>query len=184
MLVCVGILLLKPPGRREGARPVGSASADSLAIGCCSRIELAHARIDPLFRSGTAHDGPRHYDSVSGRGTPTSRQIGPSFGGSSASPQIATRGNVAVRGCTGHFGSPCATLGAERVQGLLSRERRSLVEPHARARQPPDPQTGPRLTRSPPGVPCPRAEGTAFGFALLSAKVTLPYTIGILRYVP
>ena len=136
MLVCVVVLVLKPPGRREGARGPSEARAQACIFGCCSRIALAHARIDPLFRSGTAHDGPRHYDSVSGRGTPTSRQIGPSFGGSSASPQIATRGNVAVPGCTGHFGSPCATLGAERVQGLLSRERRSLVEPRARARQP------------------------------------------------
>ena len=32
-------------------------------------------------------------------------------------------------GCTGHSGSACATLGAERVQGLLSGERRSLAAP-------------------------------------------------------
>ena len=68
MLVCVVVLVLKLPGRQEGARGPSEASAVLLAAGCCCRNELAHARIAPFFRSATAPN-PLRCEKDLGRGS-------------------------------------------------------------------------------------------------------------------
>ena len=68
MWECVVVLVLKLSGRREGARGPSEASAVLLAAGCCCRNELAHARIDPFFRSGTAPN-PLRCEKDLGRGS-------------------------------------------------------------------------------------------------------------------
>ena len=127
MWECVVVLVLKLSGRREGARGPSEASAVLLAAGCCCRNELAHARIDPFFRSGTAPN-PLRCEKDLGRGS------APEAGHTNTRTRLASKllvlpSQKCRAGCTGRSGSACATLGAERVQGLLSGERRSLAAP-------------------------------------------------------
>lgn len=119
---------------QRAPRPRASDARPTLQLGCCSRIELAHARIAPFFRPATAHNPSTARERKSGTRGSYCAVLFHNLGRATASLR-----NPLLLGPKVPFSHGCAfcfySHTAGRPGAVLSRESRSLAAPSgARAR--------------------------------------------------